>query len=840
MVDFSKRLGKKVVEKAVDPRAIYDRLDRASDKGPLRQAQDHILGEWFKSRRADRDVIIKLHTGQGKTLIGLLILQSRLSEGKGPAVYFCPNKQLVEQSCEQAKQFGFSYCRGEDGIPQEFFDGKSILITTVQKLFNGLTQFGIGLKAHRAGAILLDDSHACVDAIRDAVTIKIPRKHPLHARLIDLFEADLKHQGVGTLEDIKHEHRDALLPIPYWSWFERANDVTAVFADYADDDVLKWVWPVLRNRIADCACVVASHLIEITPHLAPLDLFRTYWDAPHRVFMSATVTDDSFLIKGLRLAKETILNPLVYPGEKWSGEKMIIIPSLIHDDLKRSEIVHHFGTPSHGRKFGVVALVPSFAATKDWEAYGALVAQKNTIDHCLNGLRAGVRDKTLVLVNRYDGVDLPDDQCRVLVFDSLPFSENLLDRYHESCRPEGEMTQLRLARSIEQGLGRSVRGEKDYSVIIVTGSELVRFIRHQKSRGYLSDQTQKQIEIGLEASEAAQDDLKNETPPIVAMQRLVDQCIKRDEGWKAYYVEQMDKMQPSAAKARGLDVFETELRAESLYQDNDPDGATAILQELADRIHSDYEKGYYLQEIARYRYAASKAESNKMQIAAHRKNPYLLKPREGAFVRKLEPLDGRRITNVIMWIQSHGNYDQMKVVVDDILSRLEFGVAADDFERALQEVGEALGFASSRPDKEMKEGPDNLWCLQQGDYLLMEAKSRVLEGRMEIYKDESGQMNNACGWFKTTYPGAAFTRLMVIPTNKLGKGAAFNEEICIMRKQELGKLEKNIRAFFGEFRTVALKGIPEADVARFLDLHHLSIDALKSNYQKAVYAGAAR
>src|SRR4030095_16697878 len=40
-----------------------------------------------------------------------------------------------------------------------------------------------------------------------------------------------------------------------------------------------------------------------------------------------------------------------------------------------------------------------------------------------------------------------------------------------------EVTAMRTARTIEQGLGRSVRGEKDYCAIILTGADLIRRIR---------------------------------------------------------------------------------------------------------------------------------------------------------------------------------------------------------------------------------------------------------------------------------------------------------------------------------------------------------------------------
>src|SRR5947208_14685565 len=108
MVDFKKRLVTKVPERPVHPIAIYKRLDRASDKGPLRPAQESVLEMWHTERRTQRDVVLKLHTGEGKTLIGLLILQAKLNElGEGGrALYMCPNLFLVNQTLTQARQFG--------------------------------------------------------------------------------------------------------------------------------------------------------------------------------------------------------------------------------------------------------------------------------------------------------------------------------------------------------------------------------------------------------------------------------------------------------------------------------------------------------------------------------------------------------------------------------------------------------------------------------------------------------------------------------------------------------------------------------------------------------------
>ncbi|MFN8625191.1 MAG: DEAD/DEAH box helicase family protein [Candidatus Binatia bacterium] len=154
MVDFKKRIGNKTTASVVDPIKLYASLDRASDKGPLRPLQERVLSEWHASRRDDRDVILKLHTGQGKTLLGLLMLQSKLNEGHGPALYLCPNHFLVSQTVEQAQQFGIRCVTAEDEFPDEFTEGRSILVAVVHKLFNGLTKFRLGAKSLPVGCLV--------------------------------------------------------------------------------------------------------------------------------------------------------------------------------------------------------------------------------------------------------------------------------------------------------------------------------------------------------------------------------------------------------------------------------------------------------------------------------------------------------------------------------------------------------------------------------------------------------------------------------------------------------------------------------------------------------------
>lgn len=75
------------------------------------------------------------------------------------------------------------------------------------------------------------------------------------------------------------------------------------------------------------------------------------------------------------------------------------------------------------------------------------------------------------------------------------------------------------------------------------------------------------------------------------------------------------------------------------------------------------------------------------------------------------------------WVQQFGEYAQLDIALTEIISKLVFGTTADQFEGALDELSEALGFVGERPDKEWKEGPDNLWALDATQYLLWACKS---------------------------------------------------------------------------------------------------------------------
>jgi len=835
MVDFNTRLsGTKASAKPIEPTDIYENADRASDTGPLRPAQISVLKEWFADHRNSKDLIVKMHTGQGKTLIGLLILKSKLNETGEPALYICPNNNLVQQTLAQAKRFGIECCTTTDKeIPEAFTDSEQILVTTVQKVFNGMTKFGLGPQSQSVGAIVMDDCHACIDAIHENLKITLKRDHPAYQPLLSLFGPDLKEQGAGTFAEIEQGDYKPFLPVPYWAWVTHQNSVAGILAKQAKTDAVKFAWPLIKDILAHCNCIISGSSIEIEPHLPPLEHFGSYIKAKHRVFMSATVTNDAFLIKGLGLSENAICKPLVDKNERWSGEKMVLIPSLINTNLDRTTIIQKLAKPRKNRRFGVVAITPSFKLAEDWETEGAKCAKTDTIDSIIEGLRQGQRDDVIVIANRYDGIDLPDTSCRILIIDSKPQGETLTDRWSEICRAESQVTLLKMARSVEQGLGRSVRGEKDYSVIVIVGSDLVKQLRSKKTRGYFSEQTQTQIKIGLNIAEFGKEDVSGGRNPEDVFVGLMNQCLGRDAGWKNYYEQQMSQITGAATAPAALKIFSAEHAAELAFRAHKPEKAMTILQDLMDKEKiTGTESGWYLQEMARYAYSYDKARSNELQVAAHQRNKYLLRPRQGMVVETICATGQKRIERMISWIKEFATADDLLVEIDAITSSLRFGVTADDFEAAFNDLGKALGFVTQRPDKELREGPDNLWALRDDLYWVVECKNQVDANRKEINKHETGQMNNSCAWFKQHYPGAKSKNMMIIWTKIVGAAAGFNEPVRIMTNKKLELLVKSVRATFDELKGLDLQDLSEIKLQENIERHNLTVEEMVHRYSE--------
>jgi hypothetical protein len=314
---------------------------------------------------------------------------------------------------------------------------------------------------------------------------------------------------------------------------------------------------------------------------------------------------------------------------------------------------------------------------------------------------------------------------------------------------------------------------------------------------------------------------------------LVRQCLQRDEEWKAFYVEQMSKIRPSGANEIVLRTYAAELAAEQAYRDGEYGTAAELLQNLLDNNQVEGEdKGWYLQQMARYQYRNNRPESQRLQIAAHKNNRLLLKPSDGVTVAKLTVVSQGRIERIAAWVRKFESYEQLNIALSDILGRLVFGTKADKFEQALDEISRAIGFAGERPDKEWKEGPDNLWALDDTHYILWECKSEVEVSRAEINAREAEQMNRSSAWFNKHYAGMEVKRIIVHPANTVARAASLLYDVEAMRETELRRFVKKLRDFFKSFETLNFKDLSATQIQKSVDAYGLSVPSLLTQLTK--------
>lgn len=837
MVDFSKHIAKKQIIKDTNPIEIYNKLDSASDISELRPAQKEILTNWYNNYKDKLDTIIKLHTGKGKTLIGLLILKSKINSGEGPCLYLCPNRYLVNQTCKEAERFGIEVCTDETGIPIEFENGEKILVTTAKKLFNGLSVFKFGANSIPVNTIVFDDSHACLDEICDSFTIKIKRKEDtsqLYNNLKNLFSDSLKKQALGTYAEIEKGVGNSYIVIPYWDWQSKIEEVTSIISVYYESKYIKYAWPLIKNELKNCQCIISANKIEISPYLIPIEKFGSFYNAKNRIYMSATTNNDSFFIKQLNVSDEAIMKPITYDEELWFGEKMILIPSLIDEKLDKDIFLEYFTKTIFDKtpklNYGICILTPSSYMANPWKNNGAVEAKGNDIEKAINSLKEKNFSKPVVFANKYDGIDLPDSTCRCLIFDGIPFSERYADKYFEECVPDTEITNTKIAQKIEQGLGRNIRGNRDYGAIILLGKDLIKFVRSNKYKKYFSQQTQQQIDIGFEIAKYSKEDSTN---AFDAFLDVYEKLLNRDDGWKEFYASKMNEI-TKEKEHKLLKVIRMEREAEYAYKNGEIRKAINIVQDYINTNNniSDYEKGWYLEQIARYKYNESQLESIKTQTSAHKLNNYLLKPREGIQINKIDSNKIVQTELISKNFKGYSCYNDFKLAADEIIENLQFGIDSDKFENAIKELGIMLGFASQRPDKQWNEGPDNLWAVAPNEYFVIECKNMVKDDRSYISRTETGQMNNSYGWFSKNYQNTIPTYIMITPTINIEKGGAFNCDVNVIRKKNLKILKDNFSNFIKEFANYNYENIKNDEIYKKLKHYNLAYNDFSIYFEK--------
>ena len=204
------------------------------------------------------------------------------------------------------------------------------------------------------------------------------------------------------------------------------------------------------------------------------------------------------------------------------GERLIVVPKIINKDITEFEVRNAIAQKAED--YNVVVLVPSYAMAECWKSLGGIVLNSSNISQGIGLIKNN--DKGLyVFVNRYDGIDLPDDACRIIVVDGLPNISNMNDRYEQEIVRKSKRIQREQIQRIEQGMGRGVRSSNDYCLVYLLGNQLTNVLYSDDGYEFFSNATKAQFKL----SEKMCEQIEGQT--IDEIMEIGNYLLERNSDW---------------------------------------------------------------------------------------------------------------------------------------------------------------------------------------------------------------------------------------------------------------------------------------------------------------------
>lgn len=789
-INFGKLNIANTVDTITHPRELFAALPGKAE-GKLqypRDVQAQVWEQWFQ-RKDERDLVIKMNTGSGKTIVGLLILKSSLNEKKSPAVYIVPDNYLVEQVKSEAEDLGIETTSEPDS--PRFLSGKAILITNIHRLINGKSIFGVGDAGIKIniGTLLIDDAHACLETIEEQFTIKITAGE-CYDDLFRLLKESLQSQCESKAIEIENNEASAYMQVPFWSWKNNCSEILKVLLNHSGSEELRFVLPLLKNLLHLCRCVVSATKIEITPFCIPIHMIPSIIKCERKIFMTATLANNNILSSHFGISEDSINRPLSPAAAGDIGDRMILLPQVLNTELSDKEIKRLCKFISN--RINVVVIVPSKVRAGFWADDADMILDKNNIHEGVEKLKKG-HVGLVVLVNRYDGIDLPGDACRLLIIDGLPDVRRLIDKVTQSILMGSDRTIDQVVQRVEQGMGRGIRSSDDYCSVFLIGKHLTRQLYANNALERFSPATKAQLGLAEQLSDV----LQNATLKTI-WEDAVLPCITRDSGWVTASKGVLASLvYDDTAEADAITVAQRKAFDCALY--NDYSAASAVLNNVLSTINNELSESYLKLCLAEYINLYDEPEAQKILMSAVRMNTNILKPIAGIAYHKLEftsSMDQARNCSKFLR-QEYTDPNKIIIEVNGILENLIFKEGtANMFEAEFKRIANFIGFGSQRPEHEYGKGPDVLWELGGLNYLVVECKNGVTSKTGLINKHDCNQLNGSAMWFESKYDNTcAYTPILIHPSTKFEHAGTAHENTRIINNEGLTLLKRNIQEF---------------------------------------------
>jgi len=824
-------------EKIINPVDIFKKkLVHQSGYDFLRDNQTDFLKQWHGIRQ-QRDIVGLMDTGSGKTLIGLLMLYSKCQEGDGPAVYLCPDNQLVDQVCVQASLYGIPVCQieknenGKQEFPLEYSNSESVLVTTFERLFNGRSIFGVNghnsREIQKIGALLIDDAHECVKKAREKSTIKISRyeQSDLYDKILKIFEESISYQGIGALASIKRKESSVIKQVPFWSWKDNVSTIHALLESHNNQENknIFFNFNLISNNLEYCECYISGNFIEITPTIIPTENIPSFYSAEHRFILSATLGNNNELVRELGIDTEAVRNPITVDNVNM-GERLILSPKRMHRDITDEEIRDLCS--EYSNSVNVAVIVPNERIASYWVEKGAKLIQTENIILDLKGLKEKNKDNFVVFLNRYDGIDLVDDMCRILVIDGMPTKESLKDKIEIPYRKDSIFVNMKKAQSIEQGLGRAVRSGTDHCVSILMGNDLLNFIGINNNKKLFSSTIQSQLDFGVNLTEGTSLTKKQ---ALNIIKESIEVCLKAEDEWRQFHKSMINDAQEDYKKLDFTDMIELAGYERKAIQASIRKQTQEIVQNMNNiTLFTDKtsDEGWSFQLYAQLINEVDSTRAQDLQLKAFDCNNALLKPLTFVKAKKVKRCSNQ-LAGFKLRLNDYERGTDIILKVDTILSHLVYSPDMDHkkFENSIKELGLFLGFESTQPDMGTNDGPDNFWRMQNND-LVIECKNNSINS---VSRDETNQMSSSVRWYGELYAEEMRLNAVMLHRSSYLENNAHGE-FKVIDETKLNILKANLRNFAIELSIKSPNTWLDQELEEILNKYYFSESALLQHY----------
>jgi len=535
--------------------------------------------------------------------------------------------------------------------------------------------------------------------------------------------------------------------------------------------------------------------------------------------MTATLSDDSILVSDFSANPDLIVNHVTPKTANDIGDRMILIPQELNPEIT-DESLRQLLKDLAG-KYNVVVIVPSDYRLSFWKSITNLEITAENIFEAVTRLQKE-HVGLVTMANKYDGIDLPNNACRILVIDGLPAARRKIEKIEHSVLSESEELVRRQIQRIEQGMGRGIRSNDDHCVVFLMGHSLTGQLFSNNAMSYFSPATQAQMKL----SSAVADQLRGKA--VADIQGVIDYCLKQDPKWVAASKGALVKVAyPAAGSVNPVALRQR--RAFDFAEATQYDRSVAEIQAAIGEIgNKPIVRGWLKQQLAEYTFFINPTEAQAILRAAVGDNRRVLHPIDGVSYQRLATTNLNQANNALAVLKEY-EPNHLVVTMNGYLAMLIFmPETSNKFEEAMKIIARHIGFVGQRPEGEFGKGPDVLWGVGYLNYYVIECKNGATTDT--ISKDYSNQLAGSMIWFKQSYGAdCGAIPIMVHPSHVFEHAATPHADTRIITKANLAELRDAIRGFI---KAVAsqLQQIDSHKISEMLVQFSLSADKFIGAY----------